>query len=35
MRTAILVDGAYYLKITRSVFGQEKPIDTVDRLYKC
>lgn len=34
MRTAILVDGAYYLKITRSVFGQEKPKDTVDRLYK-
>lgn len=34
MKTAILVDGAYYRKVTRSVFGQEIAVATVDRLYK-
>ncbi|MET3616641.1 uncharacterized LabA/DUF88 family protein [Peptoniphilus olsenii] len=34
MKTAILVDGAYYRKITNSVFGPSNPKNTVDKLYK-
>lgn len=34
MKTAILVDGAFYRKVTQSVFGHETPLETVDRLYK-
>lgn len=34
MKTAIMVDGAYYRKITSSIYGNESPKETVDRLYK-
>ena len=34
MKTAILVDGAYYRKVTSSVFGEDTPQNAVDRLYK-
>lgn len=34
MKTAILVDGAYYRKIASTVFGQEEPKETVNRLYR-
>ncbi len=34
MKTAILVYGAYYRKVTSSVFGEDTPQNAVDRLYK-
>ncbi|MBS4882036.1 MAG: NYN domain-containing protein [Peptoniphilus harei] len=34
MKTAILVDGAYYRKINASVFGMQTPKETVDAMYK-
>ena len=34
MKTAILVDGAYYRTVTNSIFGLETPDDAVDRPYR-